>query len=91
MVNGILPFGKSCRDRKLLYVNIGSIDGGQLGWQAPDGRRLNAITINQARHFNATTRGQILNQAAIWDVAINARQFVRLDGFDNERCVLWLR
>jgi hypothetical protein len=83
VINGFPLTGESRFDDELLHIDIRAIEGGQLGRQQTNGCRLDAVPINQARHFHAASIRQIVNQAAIGHIAVDARQTIGLYRFND--------
>ena len=67
----VLAAGDDRLDRQLLHVDVGLHQRRELRRQAADADRLDAVVVDQARHLDAGAVGQVVDVAAVLDVAVD--------------------
>ena len=88
LVNVLPFFGQRGFDGKVLHVDIGAADGGQLWGQVSNMSGLQSIAIDQDGNFHATTIGQVGNQIAVWNIPVEDDGVIRLSSVNNVRPIL---
>jgi hypothetical protein len=78
LVDVLAVAGQGRLDGQFLDVDVGLHQGGQLGRQDANLRRLDAVAVDHAGDFDDAGAGQIGDQSAIGDVAVDDP---RLAGF----------
>ena len=72
-----------------LHIDIGADERGELRRQVADIGGLQAIVVDQARHFDGRGIGQRGDHAIVPEIAVDDRGFARPDRIDDGRHIPW--